>query len=91
MAGAVAQMLFVAELAEVLMGFTNYGWRAGNTAGEGLSRVAAAELYPAGYYASNYGPFVNGWLGSTPRPGWVASTEGTDQDAISFGCAIVFL
>ena len=91
MAGAVAQMLFVAELAEVLMGFTSYGWQAGNSAGEGLSRVAAAELHAAGYYANNYGPFVNGWLGSTPRPDWVASTEGTDQDAISFGCAIVFL
>ena len=87
MAGAVAQMLFVAELAEILMGFTSYGWQAGNGVGEGLSRVAAAELHPAGYYAANYGPYVNVWLNANPRPDWVANTEGTDTDSISFGCA----
>jgi hypothetical protein len=35
LAGAVAQMLFVAELAEILMGFTSYGWNAGNNAARG--------------------------------------------------------
>ncbi len=93
-AGAVAQMLFVAELAEILMDFTGYGWNRGSSAGEGLSRVAAGELHPAGYYAPTFGghgPWVNGWLNASPRPDWVTSTEGTDQDSISYGCAIVFI
>jgi hypothetical protein len=93
-AGAVAQMLFVAELAEILMDFTGYGWNRGYSAGEGLSRVAAGELHPSGYYASTFGehgPWVNGWLNASPRPDWVTNTETTDKDSISFGCAIVFI
>jgi len=92
--GAVGQMLFVAELAEVLMSFTSHlfsGWNRGNSMGEGLSRVAAAELHPAGYYSAPYKPSVNGWLNANPRPDWVTSTEGTDKDSISYGCANVFL
>lgn len=93
-AGAVAQMLFVAELAEILMDFTGYGWNRGSSAGEGLSRVAAGELHPAGEYVTTFGgrgPWVNGWLNASPRPDWVTSTEGTDTDSVSYGCAIVFI
>lgn len=87
----LARMLFVAEFAEILMGYTSYGWQAGNSAGEALSRFAAASLYPLGYYAPGMGPYVNGWLQSNPRPDWVSSTENTDTDGISFGCGILLL
>ena len=62
----LARMLFVAELAEVLMRFAPSGWDPGNSAGEGLSRVAAAELHPLGYYrppgSPNNGPYSTAWL-----------------------------
>lgn len=88
-----ARMLFVAELAEILMDFTGYGWNRGNSAGEGLSRVAAAELHPLSYYTSGAGngPYVNTWLQSKPRPDFVSTSEGTDQNALSYGCAVLFL
>ena len=87
------RMLFVAEMAEILMDFTGYGWGRGASAGEALSRIAAAELHPGAYYASGAGggPYVNGWLHANPRPDWVSTTEGTDQDAISYGCGILFI
>jgi hypothetical protein len=89
----LACMLFVAELAEVLMDFTGYGWNRSDSAGEGLSRVAAAELHPLGYYTSGAGngPYVNEWLQSKPRPDFVSSSERTDQDRISYGCAALFI
>ena len=52
--------LFVAELSEILMSYTGK-WNPSNSAGEGLSRVAAELLHPA--YARN---FVNAWLASDP-------------------------
>ncbi len=62
----LARMLFVAELAEVLMRFAPRGWDPGNSVGEGLSRVAAAELHPLGYYrppgSANNGPYSTAWL-----------------------------
>ena len=44
------RFVFVAELAEILMGFTGYGWDAGHSPGEGLSNLLGALLHPAGYY-----------------------------------------
>lgn len=84
-------MVFVAELAEILMDFTGYGWNRGASAGEALSTVMATELHPIGYYASGQGPRVNAWLNSNPRPDWVSTTEGTDKNNISYGCGILFL
>lgn len=86
-----ACLVFVAELAEILMDFTGYGWNRGSSAGEALSTVMATELHPIGYYASGSGPRVNPWLNSNPRPDWVSTTEGTDQNNISYGCGILFL
>jgi hypothetical protein len=86
-----ARMIFVAELAEILMDFTGYGWNRGASAGEALSIVMGTELHPVGYYASGRGPRVNAWLNANPRPDWVSATEGTDQDNISYGCGILFL
>ncbi len=86
------RMLFVAELAELLMDFTGYGWDRKASNGEALSVVLATELYPAGYYRTGRGPRVNPWLTSTPpRPDYVSNTEDTDQNWVSFGCGILFI
>lgn len=62
----LARMLFVAELAEVLMHAAPTGWNPGNSAGEALSRVAAAELHPQGYYrpagSPDNGPYATPWV-----------------------------
>jgi hypothetical protein len=62
----MARMLFAAELAEVLMNFSGNGWDPSTSNGEGLSRVAAAELHPLGYYrpagSANNGPYSTDWL-----------------------------
>lgn len=86
-----ACMIFVAELAEILMDFTGYGWNRRTSAGEALSTVMGTELHPVGYYASSLGPRVNAWLNASPRPDWVSATEGTDKNNISYGCGILFL
>ena len=86
-----ARFLFVAELAEILMDFTGYGWNRSSSSGEGLSIVMATELHGSGYYGSNQGPRVQNWLNANPRPDWVSSTEQTDQDFVSFGCAVLFI
>ena len=104
----MARMLFVAELAEVLMNFSGNGWDPSASNGEGLSRVAAAELHPLGYYrpagSANNAPYGSDWLrlpfrtrdaqdGSAPglRYDFVSVTENTDQNDLSFGCAILFI
>jgi hypothetical protein len=62
----LARMLFVAELSEVLMRAAPTGWNPSNNAGEALSRVAAAELHPQGYYrprgTPNNGPYATAWV-----------------------------
>ncbi len=55
------RFVFVAELAEILMGFTGYGWDAGASPGEGLSNLLGALLHPRGYYDAGQGPeSING-------------------------------
>ena len=91
------RFVFVAELAEILMEFTGYGWYPGNSMGEGLSNLLGALLHPAGYYDSGQGPRINQWLNGggsppvSPRADFVANTKGTDQDIFSYGCAILFI
>jgi hypothetical protein len=58
--------LFVAEMIEIFMGYPGkWNWRAGDSGGEGLSRVAADLLHPqsAPKSADNN---VNAWLASDP-------------------------
>ncbi|GAA0699316.1 hypothetical protein GCM10010193_62630 [Kitasatospora atroaurantiaca] len=86
-----ARMLFVAELAEILMDFTGYGWNRSWSDGEALSIVLATELHPIGYYRSGNGPRVNEWLGTTDRPDWVTNTAQSDADRVSYGCGILFI
>jgi len=92
------RFVFVAELAEILMDFTGYGWGAGNSMGEGLSNLLGALLHPAGYYDTNQGPRINPWLNggggpppNPPRADFVTNTENTDKNIFSYGCAILFV
>ncbi|MDQ4502585.1 hypothetical protein [Sinomonas sp. ASV322] len=85
----LARMLFSAELAEVLMHASPNGWNPGNNAGEGLSRIAGAELHPLGYYrpagASNNGPYSTAWLqlGYRTRDRQDAGAAGPRYDFIT--------
>lgn len=94
------QRVFVAELAEILMGFTGYGWVAGQSHGEALSAVLGALLHPRGYYDTGQGPRVNQWFnGYTPtgkpfeagRGDFVTNTGPSDTDFVTFGCGILFI
>jgi hypothetical protein len=88
-----AGMVFVAEMAEILMG--GYNWDLSSSQGEALSRVMAEELHPAS--ATNW---VNSWLGwPRPRPDWISRNEFTtpgifvraDLDPVAYGCGIIFI
>jgi len=87
-----AGFAFVAEMAELIMGF--YAWDAGSSQGEALSRVMAEELHPSS--TSNW---VNLWLNwPRPRPDWITKDEPPDGafmrgdvDQIAFGCGMIFI
>ena len=85
----LARMLFVAELAEVCMQISPNGWDPSNSAGEALSRVAAAELHPDGYYrpigTPNNGPYAGQWLALVNRSdtAQLAGAGGARYDFIS--------
>lgn len=94
-----AAYLFVLELAELLMTF--WGWDAGSSQGEALSRLMGEELHPAAA-----GNSVDPWtLLPSPRPDWISQNKTTpptlpgepppfvrgDTDPIPIGCAIIFI
>lgn len=80
-----SRFVFVAEMAEQLMGF--YGWGPGNSQGEALSIVMAQELYP-----DQPSSLVNTWLGwPRPRPDFISKLALNDRDVISFGCGMIFI
>jgi hypothetical protein len=83
-----ARFVFVAEMAEQLMGA--YGWDMADSQGEALSRVMATDLYPDAAYSSAGAPWSNPWLASS-RQDWVKTAEPTDIGAQSFGCGILFI
>lgn len=82
------RMLVVAEEVEVFEAAQNRGWDCGASNGEGLSRVLATELYPA--ELDGFATAAT-WLDSSGRPDWVSKTDPTDQNAVSTGCAVLFL
>lgn len=89
--GEFVRMLFVAELSEIMMDITSGGWNRGSSEGEALSVILGTEFRPMGYYGAASGaPRVNAWLRSS-RPDWISQTEPTDQNAISYGCGILFI
>ena len=89
-AAARVQMLFINEWVEVLMSLTGGAWNSLNSSGEGLSQYSGILEFPVGHY-SYYPSFVDAWLNGNPRQDWVNTTEGTDKDPVSFGCALAFL
>jgi hypothetical protein len=84
------KMLFMNEWVEILMSLSSGKWNAGDSSGEGLSQYCGIVRFQTGHY-SYYGSWVNQWLNTFPRQDWVNKTEGTDKDAVSFGCALGFL
>lgn len=88
-----APPLFIAELSEVFMSFK---WPSGNifnrgsSSGEGLSQFCASTRFPTGWYQL-YPSFANNWLTQNPRPDWVTKVEGTDGDAVSYGCSHLYI
>ncbi|MBV8067311.1 MAG: hypothetical protein JO113_04985, partial [Candidatus Eremiobacteraeota bacterium] len=85
--GRLANAIVVAEASEVFMSAQNGCWDCSQSIGEGLSRVALAELYP-----DELPPFATAasWLNSG-RPNFVDFNNPTDQDAISTGCVTLFI
>jgi hypothetical protein len=83
----LTRMLAVAEEVEVFEAAQNKGWDCGASNGEGLSRVLATELYPAELDGFST---AAAWLDS-PRADWITKTDPTDQNAVSTGCAVLFL
>lgn len=81
------KMVFMNEWVEILMSLTGGKWNAGDSNGEGLSQYAGIVRFQTGHY-SYYGSWVDQWLNKTPRQDWVNNTEGTDGNAISFGCSL---
>src|SRR5260370_2978700 len=81
--------LLVAEADEVFMANFGRGWDCGASAGEGLSRVLANDIYknvePADFISSNV------WLNLDPLPNFVDHTDATDTNYNSIGCAVLFL
>jgi hypothetical protein len=86
----------VAEVMEIFMATNKFGWKPGDSSGEGLSQLGAFTIYP-GQRAILNGPQV--WLDTsvhpTPdkpsRPDFVNKTDPIDNNFVSFGCALLFL
>ncbi len=82
------RFLLIAEAVEVFSAAQGAGWNCGASNGEGLSRVLAADTYPAqldGYTTAGI------WLDAPGRPDYVNVTDPTDRNAVSTGCAVLFL
>jgi len=80
--------LYVAELSEAFMGTQNRGWGCGFSNGEGLSRFLAEYETALGTLDA----FATGpaWA-QAGFPDWITTTEPTDRDGVSTGCAIVYI
>jgi hypothetical protein len=89
-ADEASRWIFVAELAEIMMSYRDLTvpgagpWNAGDSAGEGLSRVLADLFHnPDG---------GNIWIWvQAGGPDFVSTTDPTDTNGVSFGCAVIFL
>jgi hypothetical protein len=85
----VAVSLYVAELSECFMGAQGLGWGCGYSNGEGLSRFCAEIDAPPGSFPS-WGVTGPSWV-SAGYPDWVTTTEQTDRDYASTGCAVLYV
>ncbi len=91
----MVKMVFVNELVEVFMSFNDQKtgtttWNAADSAGEGLSQLCGIERFPRGHYLY-YSSWVDSWLQSPARADFVTTSEATDGNQVSFGCALLFL
>jgi hypothetical protein len=92
----LARFTLVAEVMEIFMAMDPFGWKPGDSSGEGLSQFGAFTIYPDQLGDLN-GPPI--WLDTSisptaekpSRPDFVNKTEGFDGNFISFGCALLFL
>jgi hypothetical protein len=92
----LARYTLVAEVMEIFMAKNPFGWKPGNSSGEGLSQLGALTIYPDQVDNLN-GPQV--WLDTSisptaakpSRPDFVNKTEASDANFTSFGCALLFL
>lgn len=95
----LAREVLIAEFIEILMRVQNKGWNPGKSHGEGLSQFAGFFIVPSTATGLS-GPKI--WLDTsvpppppTPpppsRPDFVGTTENTDTNAVSYGCALLFL
>jgi hypothetical protein len=90
------RFVLVAEVSEIFMRAAGSHWHSGDSSGEGLSQLTAFMLYPDQVGVLN-GPEV--WLNTSinpspekpARPDFVAKTEPSDNNFVSFGCALLFL
>jgi hypothetical protein len=85
--GELVEMVAMAELVEVFSADQSVGWDCGASNGEGLSRVLATELHPIqldGFATAEV------WLNAN-RPNFVDQNDPTDRNAVSTGCAVLFL
>ena len=82
------RMLMVAELVEVFTAVQGRGWHCQSSNGEGLSRVLATDMYPAGLGGLASAAI---WLNAPDRPDYVTKTDHTDQNEVSNGCSVLFL
>ena len=80
--------LYVAELSESFMGAQGKGWGCGYSNGEGLSRFLAEEETPWGTLRGFQ--TAAAWV-AAGYPDWVTHTELTDRNAVSTGCAILYI
>ena len=85
----VEEALYVAELSECFMGAQGLGWGCGSSNGEGLSRFCAEVDTPFGAFPS-WGITGPSWV-SAGYPDWVTTTEQTDRDYASTGCAVLYV
>ena len=93
-------MLFVAELVEEFsdafdsrsggLGGRWGLWNRGNSLGEGLSRALAFMVHRAVEQSHPNTLSAQTWL-NNGRPDWITRNQPTDQQAVSFGCALLFL
>jgi hypothetical protein len=92
----LARSTLVAEVVEIFMAAAGTGWQPGDSSGEGLSQASAFTLYPDENRTLD-GP--RKWLDTSLvsrvpvpiRPDFVGSTDPTDGNFVSFGCALLFI
>jgi hypothetical protein len=84
---AFSSFLALTQLVDVFEASHARGWNSGASNGEGLSRVLAAERYPAQIAGFST---AAAWL-NHGRPDFVNRTDHSDSNPLSIGCDVLFL